>query len=412
MSVSTKFILRTQSNPNSTTFPIMLRITINRKDQLVSVKKYCSVEFWEEKEQRVNKNHPNFKSLNLLLSTISSDVDLFVLSAGRNSAHITFEDVKALVRKYTGGEVQQKSGKLLAYFDQQIDRLKTQKRIGYAATFKSTRNCISNFTKKKDYDFTGINLEFISKFEDYLLNRNCATTTRSVYFRTFRTLWKNAIKDKVCPSEHYPFKDFNFSKYNNPRTKKRAIAKEQLDKIITLNLSEQPDSLINSRNYFLFSYYCRGLNFTDLASLKWENIKDNELNYFRAKTKEEFRFQLHQQAVEIINFYQLLEGNSDAGYIFPIIYKRHFSEQSIHDRKIKILKRVNKDLKEIAGLAGIEKNITTYVARHTYATILRRNRVSKEIIGQSLGHESTKTTDIYLDDIGDPLLDELINSII
>lgn len=79
---------------------------------------------------------------------------------------------------------------------------------------------------------------------------------------------------------------------------------------------------------------------------------------------------------------------------------------------MKVIKRVNKNLKELAGLTGVEKNITTYVARHSYATVLRRNRVSKEIIGQSLGHDNTKTTDIYLDDIGDPIMDDLINSII
>lgn len=79
---------------------------------------------------------------------------------------------------------------------------------------------------------------------------------------------------------------------------------------------------------------------------------------------------------------------------------------------MKVIKRVNKDLKELAGLAGVKKNITTYVARHSYATILLHNRVSKDIIGQSLGHDNTKTTDIYLDDIGDPVMDDLINSII
>ena len=161
MSVSTKFILRPQSNPNGSAFPIMLRITINRKDQLVSTKKYSSLENWEEKEQRVNKNHANHKSVNLLLSTIASEVDLFVLSAGRNNAPMSFEDVKALVRKYTGGAVQPKAGKLLAYFDQQIELLKTQNRLGYAATFQSTKNSLSNFTKEKDIDFTSIGLEFI-----------------------------------------------------------------------------------------------------------------------------------------------------------------------------------------------------------------------------------------------------------
>ncbi len=107
-----------------------------------------------------------------------------------------------------------------------------------------------------------------------------------------------------------------------------------------------------------------------------------------------------------------MPGNSDAGYIFPILYKRHNTLQSIRDRKKKILKRVNKDLKELAASVGIEKTITTYVARHSYATALRQSGFSKEDIGKSLGHEDTKTTEIYLDDIGDPLLDDLINTAI
>ena len=146
--------------------------------------------------------------------------------------------------------------------------------------------------------------------------------------------------------------------------------------------------------------------------MKWDNIKDGELNYFRAKTKEEFQFKLHPTAVQILDHYKNLEGNSDAGYIFPILYKRHTTSISIRDRKKKILKRVNKDIKELAKSVGIEKNVTTYVARHSYATALRVNGISKEMIGQSLGHEDTKTTDIYLDDIGDPVMDDLINSMI
>ncbi len=114
--------------------------------------------------------------------------------------------------------------------------------------------------------------------------------------------------------------------------------------------------------------------------------------------------------MRILDFYRSLRGNSDAGYIFPILYKRHDSIQSIRYRKQKIRTRVNKDLQELGATLGIQKTLTTYVARHSYATTLRRNGVSKENIGRSLGHDSLKTTDIYLEDIGDPILDELINS--
>ena len=179
-----------------------------------------------------------------------------------------------------------------------------------------------------------------------------------------------------------------------------------------MELNLEDDKLINSRNYFLFSYYCRGLNFADLASLKWTNIRDGFINYVRAKTKEEFDFKLHPEALKILDYYHVLEGNSDDGYVFPILYKRHATVRSQRDRRLKILKRVNKDLKTMAGDAEIQKNLTTYVARHSYASALRIKGVSKEDIGKSLGHDSIKTTEIYLDEIGDPLFDDRINECI
>ena len=387
----------------------MFRITINRQSKFVTTKKSCLEQNWLNDSQTVSKDDPDHKIINSLLNSISSEVDFLLLEAGKKGKSISFEEIKETVLKLTLVDKREKKKKLFEYFEDQIEYFIAQNRLGYKEVFVSTRNSLKTFTNAKDYAFNEIQLDFLRKYEEFLMGRGCSVNTRSVYFRTFRTLWNNAIKDNVCPEDHYPFRKFEFSKYNNPKTKKRAISKAQVEKIAGIEIKDK-DTLVNSRNYFLFSYYCRGLNFTDLASLKWTNIKDGELNYIRAKTGEEFNFPLHPAAQAIINFYRNMPGNSDAGYIFPILYKRHSTPQSIRDRKKKILKRVNKDLKELATSAGIEKNITTYVARHSYATALSQSGMSKEDIGKSLGHESTKTTDIYLDEIGDPVLDELINS--
>jgi integrase/recombinase XerD len=410
MSVSTKLILRTSKILSNGEHPIMLRITINRQSQFVTTKKTSSVDHWDEQGQSVRKTHPDNKTINPLLKNINSKTDLYLLNAGEEESVVNFDDIKQIVLKLTSTDREIKTKSLFSFFEEEIKRLKSQDRLGYAETYQSTLNCIKRFTNEKDYAFINIQLDFLRKFEVHLIERNCAITTRSVYFRTFRTLWKTAIKDKLCPEKHYPFKDFAFSKYNAPRTKKRAISKAQIDKILEIKIDPKNDAILNSRNYFMFSFYCRGLNFTDLASLKWENIVDGELNYTRAKTGEEFRFKLHGLALDIIAHYENMDGNSDAGYIFPILYKRHATSASIRDRKKKILKRVNGDIKELAKSVGIEKTVTTYVARHSYATILRTNGISKEVISQSLGHDSLKTTDIYLDDIGDPVLDALINA--
>jgi integrase/recombinase XerD len=315
-----------------------------------------------------------------------------------------------MVERLTGAITIAPTRKLLEFFDDEIARLKSMERFGYAGVHIMTKSRLSKYMNEKDMSFEDIDLSFIRKFEDWMIRKNIAVTTRSIDLRTFRTVWRNAIKEKQCKDSHYPFKDFAFSKYNNPKTKKRALTPEQFKKIASMDLED--DKLLNSRNYFLFSYYCRGLNFTDMANLKWTNIIDGHLNYIRAKTKEQFDFKLHQQAIEILKYYRSMEGNSDDGYIFPILYKRHATVQSKRDRQQKILKRVNKDLKILSERAEIEKNLTTYVARHTYATTLKIKGVSIEEIAKTLGHDSVKTTEIYLAEISDPLFDDRINDCI
>jgi integrase/recombinase XerD len=412
MAVSTKFILRPQSTLNDSNIPIMVQIIIDRKNQLVSTKKYTTKDHWQSREQSVSKSHPKHKEINLLLRTITSEIDFLIISEGKKGIRPGFEEIKELVRKLTGGNTEPERRKLFDLFEKHIENLRQQNRIGYADTFKSTLGSLKKFMADKDKELLSINTSYLLKYESHLIERGCAITTRSIYFRTLRTLWRAAIRNKQCPETHYPFADFPFNKYNKPRTKKRAISKAQIDLIAAASIDPKNDILVNSRNYFLFSYYCRGINFVDLASLKWTNIVEDELYYVRMKTKEEFRFKLHPAALTILEHYRHLEGNSDAGYIFPIIYKRHATLQSIRDRRQKVRTRTNKEIKALGVSLGIEKPLTTYVARHSYATTLRRNGVSKENIGRSLGHDSLKTTDIYLEDIGDPVLDDLINSTI
>lgn len=412
MAISTKFVLRKKRDSEETQFPIMLQIIIDRKNLLVSTRKICTEVQWQPKFQSVAKTHPKHKEINLLLRTIESEVDFMIISYGKQNKRPSFDEIKALVKKLTGGHTEPEKKKLFVLFEEYIARLKSQNRLGSAESHNSTLKSLKHFMNQKDQDILSIGLPFINRYEQWLIDKGCTIVTRSFYLRTFRTLWKVGIKENYYPETHYPFKDFSFSKYNNPRTKKRAISKEQIELIAGAEIDSGNDTLINSRNYFLFSFYCRGLNFTDLAELKWANIVDGELHYVRSKTKEEFRFRLHPSAAQILDYYKDLKGNSDAGFVFPILYKRHATIQSVRDRKKKILTRVNKQIKELGISLGILKPLTTYVARHSYATTLRRNGISKENIGRSLGHDSLKTTDIYLEDIGDPVLDDLINSTI
>ena len=406
MAINIKIILRINKTLPNGEHPIVFRITENRRNYELSTKKSSSLKDWDGRSQAVLTSHANHKPINALLNNIKVKTTLYFASL-HDDQQPRVSAIKEIVARLTGAIQKAPSKKLLEFFDDEIERLKSMERLGYASVHIMTKSRLKNYMNETDLSFEDIDLNFIRKFEDWMIKKGIAVTTRSIDLRTFRTVWRNAIKEKHCKESHYPFKDFAFSKYNNPKTKKRAITQEQFQKIANLQLDD--DKLVNSRNYFLFSYYCRGLNFTDLANLKWTNIIDGHLNYIRAKTKEHFDFKLHPKALHILAFYRALEGNSDDGYIFPILYKRHSSVSSKRDRRMKILKRVNQDLKTLSEKAEIQKNITTYVARHTYATTLKAKGVSIEEIGKTLGHDSTKTTEIYLDEIGDPLFDDRIN---
>ena len=223
--------------------------------------------------------------------------------------------------------------------------------------------------------------------------------------RTLRALLNKAIKEGVSSDKYYPFKKFSLAKYAKIKTEKRAISKEDIMKIKGVDVSAK-SYLIDARNIFMFSYYCRGINFIDIALLKWKDIKGERLVYTRKKTKELFNIELLPPAKEILKHYESLSDKDSESYIFPILNENHHTPNMLFNRKEKMIRKINKDLKEIASIVGINSELTTYVARHSYATILKKSGVATALISEAMGHDSEKTTKIYLESFENKILDE------
>jgi integrase len=227
-----------------------------------------------------------------------------------------------------------------------------------------------------------------------------------VFLRTFKTLVNYAKRDGIVRNDFDPYKDISFSKFRRIKTQKRAISKEEIRKIANLQF-EPESSLFHSRNFFLFSYYCRGINFIDMANLTWRDLSNGRLQYTRRKTKELFNISLLEPASEILSYYRRVYYNTDEDYIFPILNKDlHQTATSMDNRIHKILRRTNEDLREIAKLAGINTKITTYVARHSFATVMKKSGIPTAIISEAMGHDSEKTTQIYLDNFDNDIIDK------
>jgi len=167
----------------------------------------------------------------------------------------------------------------------------------------------------------------------------------------------------------------------------------------------------HAKNYFLFSYYCRGINFSDIAFLKWPNIEGERMNYVRKKTGEAFNMKLFARTGD----HRLLQTGilpNPRRVCVPDTFDRRKTATSIDNRIDKMLKVVNKALKEIGAKCDINTPLTTYVARHSFAMNMKRNGVAVSIISEALGHDSEKTTKIYLDSFENDALDSAVEMLV
>ena len=173
-----------------------------------------------------------------------------------------------------------------------------------------------------------------------------------------------------------------------------------------------------AKGVFLFSFYCGGINFVDLAKIRWRNIvTDNEgfarLTYIRQKTGSKFSIRLLAPAVALIEQYRPETDNGPDSYIFPILNsKDHQTETQINNRLHKILGQVNKDLKVLGERAGIYTPLTTYVARHSFATALRQKGTATAVISQMMGHKTEAVTAIYLDSFASETVDNAYDALL
>lgn len=165
-----------------------------------------------------------------------------------------------------------------------------------------------------------------------------------------------------------------------------------------------------SKDIFMFSYLCGGINFTDIANLTKANIIEGKrLQYIRQKTGKLIKLGLSEEALKIVERY--IPENK--GYLFPILnVSIHKTPLQKQNRIHKMLGKVNINLKLIAAQLGVEANLTTYVARHSFASILKKSGVNIALISEALGHSDLATTQIYLDSFDNEQVDEAMKNLL
>jgi integrase len=279
-------------------------------------------------------------------------------------------------------------------FEQYITELREQERIGTAESYEVAKNSIEKF--KAGLKFADITPRLLTNYENWMLKQGRSKSTIGIYLRSLRALFNRANIDRSI----YPFGEGK-GKYSIPTSRniKKALTLEEIAKLFYYKAKKgTPEQM--AKDYWIFIYLCNGLNVKDLCLLKQKNIDGDILRYERSKTirskkqSEEIIISLKPEAKAIIKRWGVKNIYPEA-YVFP-----HLEKEMTAVRQRDIVKQVtaniNKYIKRIAKEVGIKKPVTTYYARHSFATILRNSGATTEFISEALGHSDLKTTKSYL----------------
>lgn len=338
---------------------------------------------WDYKKQEAGKKHPEQIRVNIKISKKFNQLQIQLLDLLDEFPNLTVEEAYT----HLFGEVVDSDPYVYKFCEKIEEELFSAGKQSTSRTYRGFRHSIMKF-KSEDFRMSRVNFQFLKDFETHLYQRGVGPNGISVYMRSFRALINRAIKEDLFPQEKYPFK-----KYKIPKapTKKRALTMDQIRQVLNADLSEVPH-LIDTHNYLKFMLHMRGMNFHDMAKLKKENIQGDRIIYTRSKTGHVFDIEMSDEAKSIVDYY----SRKTRVRIFPLIDEIE-DENADFDIKIRSQRsRINKHLKEIAKIIKLPVNLTTYVIRHTWASLAKFQGVSSHIISESLGHANLSTTETYL----------------
>ena len=253
------------------------------------------------------------------------------------------------------------------------------------ANYAVALNSFSRFLNDKDVATADINCNTMQRYERWMEDNGICRNTSSCYMRSIRTLY-NCVTKKWHIANKHPFENV-FT--GNAATAKRDITINDIKRIENLKLDDD-SKLKLTQDIFMFCFYAMGMPFVDAVHLKQAQVRDSHIIYYRQKTRQCITVKIEPCIRRIINRYE----SKSRKFLFPILPENDEGQ----NRKLycKALATYNRNLDELAKAAGIDKHLTSYVARHTWASIACKNDVDMNVISRALGHTSIKTTQIYI----------------
>jgi site-specific recombinase XerD len=347
----------------------------------------------------IRSSHPKHKSINDYIENKISRAKSITADLEKNGKLVTAQVVKSLM-------IEPASHDFLVFADAYIADLKVNNNIGTYKKYTAVLNSIKGFHESPTLLFEEIDNSFLNKYQSQLKKEGKEQTTIHGYLSKLRSFFNKAIEAGIIEQNANPFAKY---KLKLGRPNKDRLNIKEIVLIEELNLTKE-SILDHVRNVFLFSFYNAGIRISDILLLKWDSVQDGRLVYIMYKTKKTHSLKLKEKPLAILDKYK---GTGES-FIFPFLSDRYdYSDPMfLHNQIGSKTALINKYLKELGKLAGINKKITTHTARHSFADIARQKTDNIYNLSKTIGHSSIKVTEAYLPSFDENAVDDTLDSVI
>lgn len=387
MAASYSIILKKEKVNEKGESPLYLRITENRKSSYKALGILVTHELWDHGRQKVKSKYPNSARVNNFLANELAVAQGKTLDMIAAKVEVSAQRIKRAI-------VTQHSGSFSEYFESYLEKLQREQRIGTHDKSWATFSKFKQYTQDRNISFSDIDVEFLKAYERYLRDKlgNRINTIHS-NLKIFRKLFNQAYQEGVITSEQNPFLRF---KLHTEKTSKDYISEVELKRLEEVVINES--YVMNHHRWmYVFACYAGGLRISDLLQLRWRNFNGTHITLTMHKTHDQIAINLPVRALEILTYYQGITNSNLDSFVFPFLDNSvDYTDKQVLFRAISSATAyVNKNLKRLALMANIDKEISFHTSRHTFATRALRKGIRMEYVSKLMGHSSLKTTQVY-----------------
>jgi len=375
--------------------PLGVRLIKDRKIKYFFIGHSIHPDEWDAETERVNKSVKNHRRMNFLLEQQKVAAEKQLMDMESYQQEFTIEQVTKKIKRNN------KAVSFTRFATEYLDGVLKEGKINVAKSDQSRLKNITAYNKDRPLYFHEINVAFLNNFITYLCskpikgkkNKKISEKTINNHLLMIRTIFNRAIREEIVSRDIYPFGGKDKIQVKQVETHKVGLDQDELNALENVKL-EEGSEFWHARNAFILSFNFAGVRISDLLQLTWSEIQGERLHYQMGKTNANVSIPVPVKAKEILAHYKPDKHSPDR-YILPYLHDADREDPKDLERKINsAISKINKKLKKVAKLAGIDKNLSTHISRHTFGN-LAGDKIPIPMLQKLYRHKSMLTTAVY-----------------